>query len=170
MGHLLLRRGWLLPSAPSRQVFILMGDIPLRLLFSRLSSSSALRLSLWEVWSFHHRHSPELDLLLYAHVSLVLGAQDPTVSPQCRGEGSEGIRPAGDDLPVAPSRLVAPLPEATALACGQLGACQASRQPGKGLQALLAPGCPGGEGAGLPASACSGSRWGKELNPAFYCT
>lgn len=37
-------------------------------------------------------------------------------------------------------------------------------------QALPAPACPGGEGAGLPAPACPGSCRDKELNPAFYCT
>lgn len=34
---------------------------------------------------------------------------------------------------------------------------------------LPAPRCPGWEGAGFLALTSPGTRWGKELNPAFYC-
>lgn len=103
-GHRLLRRGWVLPCAPSRQVFIHMGDNP-------LGSPVPSPLS-----------RCQLDLLQHAHISRTGGPASPCASPVQRG----GLRAAGDALPAVPRRPVAALPEAAALAPGQLGACQVS--------------------------------------------
>lgn len=168
MGHLLLRRSWLLPSAPSCQVFIDMGDIsvpsllqteqlqlPQPFLMGSPVPSSSGPLA---------RSVPVCPRLLYWAPSIY-----PTVSPQCRGEGSDLLEMLAYGTQQA-SGCVARGCGAGLWSAWCLPGFQAAGEgQGSSLQVLPAPGCPGWEGAGFLASTGPGTRWGKELNPAFYC-
>lgn len=88
MGHLLLRRSWLLPSAPSCQVFIDMGDISVP---SVLQTEQLQLPQPFLMGSPVPSSSGPLARSVLVCPRLLYWAPSiyPTVSPQCRGEGSD---------------------------------------------------------------------------------